>query len=97
MLRFGPTRRAFLQAGAGLGLGGLCPGRVAAGPPAGGPKPIRACILVFYYGGPSHLETFDPKPDAPAEVRGEYRSIPTAVPGVRVSEHLPRVARLLDR
>src|SRR5262249_30048595 len=53
--------------------------------------------LVFFYGGPSHFETFDPKPDAPAEVRGEYRTIATAVPGVRVSEYLLRTARILDR
>lgn len=58
---------------------------------------IKSCIFIFYYGGPSHLDTFDPKPDAPAEVRGEYRTIATAVPGVRVSEHLPRTARLMDR
>src|SRR5262245_2842078 len=58
---------------------------------------IRSCILVFFYGGPSHFETFDPKPDAPAEVRGEYRTIATAVPGVRVSEYLLRTARILDR
>jgi hypothetical protein len=58
---------------------------------------IRSCILIFYYGGPSHIDTFDPKPNAPAEVRGEYSSIATAVPGVRVCEHLPRVARILDR
>jgi hypothetical protein len=58
---------------------------------------IRSCILIFYYGGPSHLDTFDPKPDAPAEVRGEYRAIATAVPGVRVCEHLPRTARLMNR
>ncbi len=58
---------------------------------------IRSCILIFYYGGPSHLDTLDPKPDAPAEVRGEYRTIATAVPGVRLCEHLPRTAQLLDR
>ncbi len=58
---------------------------------------IRSCILIFYYGGPSHLDTFDPKPNAPVEVRGEYRSIATAVPGVRVCEHLPRTAGLLNR
>jgi hypothetical protein len=58
---------------------------------------IRSCILIFHYGGPSQLETFDPKPNAPSEVRGEYRAIDTAVPGVHVSEHLPRMARLIDR
>jgi hypothetical protein len=58
---------------------------------------IRSCILVFYYGGPSHLDTLDPKPNVPAEVRGEYGTIATAVPGIRVSEHLPRMARIMDR
>ncbi|MCI0703161.1 MAG: DUF1501 domain-containing protein [Planctomycetia bacterium] len=63
-----------------------------------GPRPtLRSCVLVFFYGGPSHLDTFDPKPNAPGEVRGEYATIPTAVPGVRVSEHLPRMARVMDR
>jgi Protein of unknown function (DUF1501) len=58
---------------------------------------IRSCVLIFYYGGPSHLDTFDPKPDAPAEVRSQYRTIATAVPGVRICEHLPRTARIMDR
>jgi hypothetical protein len=60
-------------------------------------KHIRSCILVFYYGGPSHLDTFDPKPNAPAEVRGQYSFIPTRVPGIRVCEHLPQTARVMDR
>src|SRR4051812_27389369 len=58
---------------------------------------IKSCILVFHYGGPSHLETYDPKPDAPVEIRGEYQTISTAVPGVRVGEYLPRMARIMDR
>lgn len=62
-----------------------------------GAKRIRSCILFFNYGGPSQLETFDPKPLAPAEARGEYDSIDTAVPGVRVSEHLPLTSKLMDR
>lgn len=61
------------------------------------PSAIRSCIFIFYYGGPSHLDTFDPKPKAPAEVRGQYATIATAVLGLRVSEHLPRTARILDR
>src|SRR5947209_8553831 len=72
-------RRRFLQlAGGTLGLhlGGLWRARAAA--PAGVGS-IRSCILIFYYGGPSHLDTYDPKPDAPAEVRGEFRTIPTTV------------------
>jgi len=90
-------RRQFVGAAglAGLGLG-FTPAP-AAPPVAPSAAPIRSCILVFYFGGPSHLDSLDPKPDAPAEVRGEYRSIATAVPGVRLCEHLPRTARLLDR
>src|SRR5262249_56762228 len=53
--------------------------------------------LVWLSGGPSHLDTWDPKPEAPAEVRGPFGSIATRVPGVRVSEHLPRQAGILDR
>jgi hypothetical protein len=64
---------------------------------ASGPKPIRACILVFYYGGPSHLDTWDMKPHAPREVRGEFRPIATNVPGIHVCEHLPHSARVVDR
>src|SRR5205814_8726096 len=54
-----------------------------------------SCILIFYYGGPSHLETWDPKPDAPREIRGEFGTIPTSVPGIRISEHLPLSARVM--
>jgi len=97
--KFTPDRRDFLgMTGlAGLGLG-LSPSPADASRHESKPgKQIRSCILLFYYGGPSHLDTFDPKPDAPTEVRGEYRTIPTAVPGIRVCEHLPRTARLMDR
>jgi len=87
------TRRRLLQAGAISALGGLPQSAFA----KSAAKPIRSCILVFYYGGPSHLDTIDPKPNAPAEVRGEYRTIPTAVPGIRFCEHLPRTAKLMDR
>jgi hypothetical protein len=60
-------------------------------------RPIRSCILVFYYGGPSHIDTYDMKPNAPAEIRGQFGSIATSVPGIRVCEHLPETARVLDR
>jgi Protein of unknown function (DUF1501) len=60
-------------------------------------RPIRSCILVFYYGGPSHIDTYDMKPNAPAEIRGQFSSIATSVPGIRVCEHLPQTARVLDR
>jgi uncharacterized protein DUF1501 len=60
-------------------------------------QPIRSCILVFFYGGPSQLETFDPKPNAPSGVRGEYQTISTAVPGTFVGEHLPKTAAIMNR
>lgn len=61
------------------------------------PEPADALILLLLVGGPSQLETFDPKPDAPAEVRGGGSSIPTAVPGVRLGSGLPGLARRMDR
>src|SRR5437764_152964 len=94
------SRRQFLGATAVAGFGAALRPASAAAVPAPVPAAagrIRSCILIFYYGGPSHLETLDPKPAAPAEVRGAYRTIATAVPGVRLGEHLPGVARLLDR
>ncbi len=92
-------RRQFFGTTALAGLGLALPPAPAraARPAAPSEKRVRSCILIFYYGGPSHLETFDPKPDAPAEVRGEYRSIATSVPGIRFSEYLPFSARLMSR
>ncbi len=60
-------------------------------------KRLQSCIFLFYYGGPSHQDTWDMKPDAPREVRGEFGPIATAAPGLRISEHLPRLARVADR
>jgi hypothetical protein len=57
----------------------------------------KACILVFNYGGPSHIDTWDLKPHAPREVRGEFDPITTRVPGTSISEHLPRLAAVADR
>ncbi len=61
------------------------------------PARIKSCILIFYYGGPSHLDTYDMKPQAPAEVRGSFAGIATSAPGVRVCEHLPQTARIMDK
>jgi hypothetical protein len=58
---------------------------------------VRSCILIYYYGGPSHLDTWDLKPSAPAEIRGEFRPIATRVPGIHIGEHLPLTARVMDR
>lgn len=57
----------------------------------------KACILIFNYGGPSHLDTFDLKPHAPVEIRGEFQPIATNVPGTAICEHLPRLASVADR
>ena len=57
----------------------------------------KSCILLFLYGSPSQLETFDPKPDAPAEIRGEFGCIPSSVPGLDVCERLPRLAQVMDK
>ncbi|MFM7830492.1 MAG: DUF1501 domain-containing protein, partial [Planctomycetaceae bacterium] len=58
-------------------------------------QPLRACIFVFYYGGPSHLDTYDLKPGAPSTIRGEFQPISTTVPGLQISEHLPKMARVM--
>jgi hypothetical protein len=58
---------------------------------------IRSRIFIFYYGGPSHLDTFDLKPQAPAEVRGEFQPVATTVPGLWICEHLPRMARQMHK
>jgi uncharacterized protein (DUF1501 family) len=89
------SRRDFLKVG-GLGVGSLgLPLPALGSDPGSGDD--RAVILLLLVGGPSQLDTFDPKPDAPSEVRGPFGSIPTSVPGVRVSEFLPRLARRMDR
>src|SRR6266513_1307486 len=90
-----PSRRDFLRLGpAAAGMAGLAMVEARAGeiPRAGGRA--KQCIVLMLVGGPSQLETFDPKPDAPAEVRGPFRAIATSVPGIRISEHLPRLASL---
>ncbi len=64
---------------------------------AGRPARAKAAILVFLPGGPPHLDTWDPKPDAPTEIRGEFGTTATRAPGVRFVEHFPLQARLFDR
>ena len=85
-------RREFATAAAGATLCGWL-GRLAAVAPEG--KRPKSCVLLWMAGGPSHIDTFDPKPDAPADVRGEFKPIDTSVPGIRVSEHFPRFAKLM--
>jgi uncharacterized protein (DUF1501 family) len=95
----GFSRRAVLRAGAlawlGLGLADVLGARATAA--ATVRRRVRGVILAFCPGAPSHLETLDPKPDAPPEIRGSFGTIATALPTVRFGEHLPAVARRLDR
>lgn len=100
----GATRRDVLTIGAltafGLGLPQLFhPRRAFAAPEKRSSDSPRAksCILIWLDGGPSHLETFDPKPNAPKEVRGPLSTISTALPGVAVADVLPKTAAMLDR
>ena len=95
MARFcdGLSRRDFVRVGAiGTGLG------LADFLRADQTKPAKATSAIFVYlgGGPSHMDTFDLKPDAPVEVRGDFKPIDTNVPGVRICEHLPKLAKLAD-
>ncbi len=60
-------------------------------------KRPSSCILIWMDGGPTHFETFDPKPDAPAEIRGEFRPISTNVPGIQICEHMPKLAAMADK
>jgi hypothetical protein len=94
----GLRRRDFLKVGALAGLGLSLPNALAARESKAQPKKKDVnCILIWTRGGTSHHDTFDPKPDAPAAVRGPYNVINTAVPGVKFAEILPRMARELNR
>lgn len=99
------TRREVLRAGSlgllGLSLGELLGGRQRAAA-SNGPRSstfgrAKSCILLFMWGGPSQLETWDMKPDAPAEVRGEFKPISTKVPGIQICEHFPQLATRTDK
>jgi len=100
------NRRHVLQvagSAVGLNLAGLLQAQAGqAQSAAAANKPvaassIKSCIIVFYYGGPSHLDTYDLKPNAPSDVRGEFQPIATSAPGIFVSEHLPRMSRVMDK
>ncbi len=96
----GWTRRDCLQLGlSGLLAGGFVGALRAVGQAADAPlsRQAKACILIWMDGGPSHYETFDPKPDAPVEIRGEFPAIATKLPGVHFSKHMTRLASLLDQ
>src|ERR1700688_219122 len=98
----GPSRREILRVGSlgflGLGLGDLFRLRaLAAQNGGGGAAKAKNCILIWLAGGPSHLDTFDPKPGAPADVRGEFKPIATSVPGLSISEVFPNLAKVMNK
>ncbi|AMV17469.1 DUF1501 domain-containing protein [Planctomyces sp. SH-PL14] len=93
------SRRWFLKAGL-AGLGGLMsPSLLRAGTEAAATKPNskKSVILIWLSGGPSHIDMWDPKPEAPTEIRGPYSPIATKLPGVQFCEHLPLQASILDK
>jgi hypothetical protein len=93
----GLTRRTWLRIG-GLALGGLSlPQILRAQAETGRPSACKGIIMVLLPGGPTHLDMFDLKPAAPAEIRGEFRPIASNVPGLELCEHMPRLARLADK
>lgn len=96
----GMTRRELLQVGysglLGLGLSAL-PVRSLAGSQAKSPRKPKSMVMVYLTGAPSHIDTFDMKPDAPAEIRGEFKPIATKLPGLSVCEHLPRLAARAEK
>ncbi|MBI3880461.1 MAG: DUF1501 domain-containing protein [Verrucomicrobia bacterium] len=98
----GLARRDFIQLGVGaafgLGLSDVLRLRAQAAKAGGKVSPEQVnCIFIWLDGGPSHYELFDPKPDAPKEIRGEFKSIPTAVPGTHFSECVPKLAKVADK
>ena len=97
----GPNRRQVLQIGSlgflGLGLDEWFRLRAVAGSKAAESSRVKSCILIWLAGGPSHIDTWDPKPQAAADVRGEFKPIATSVPGLQISEVFPNLAKVMDR
>ncbi len=95
------SRRGMLKAGlaglAGLSLPDLIRLRAEAAQTGRAMNGNKSVILLWMAGGPSHIDTWDPKPDAPYEIRGPFSTIPTKIPGVRICEHLPKQAAMLDK
>ena len=100
--KYGLDRRGFLRLGTAGVVGASIPWPNGIGGDAGlanetGKGKAKSVLIVLLSGGPSQLDTLDPKPDAPAEIRGEFNTIRTTIPGVAVCEHLPKLAQQTDR
>ena len=92
-----PSRRQLLRAGGLTALGLSLPQLLHAQQSRANARREKHCIFIFQYGGLSQLDSWDPKPNAPAELRGPYKPIATSVPGFRVGELMPRLARVADK
>ena len=93
----GVSRREFLRVGA-LGMGGLSlPQLLQAEAQSGIRNSNKAIIMIYLVGAPPHQDMYDLKPDAPAEIRGEFDPIDTNVPGIRISEHMPHLSKIMDK
>jgi hypothetical protein len=90
------SRRHFLR-GAGLGLGGFMLGDLLRLRAEGKAPRAKSVIMVLLIGGPSHIDMYDMKPDAPIDIRGDFKPIKTRVPGIEICEHMPRQARIADK
>ena len=93
------TRRHWLQQGAAgsLGVGILPLGTLDAAGKSTSPPRANACVFLFLFGGPSHIDMWDMKPDAPAQIRGEFQPVATRVAGMDLCEHLPMLAKQADK
>src|SRR5689334_6062996 len=89
------SRRSFLQVGAiGVSAVSWADGAAGQSPRSGSRGAGKSVIMVYLPGGPSHIDMFDMKPRAPAEIRGEFQPIPTNVPGLEICELLPKLSRM---
>src|SRR5579872_2268912 len=96
----GINRRSFLKIGAfgaGLALSDMLRVRAQANPGSAAARSNKAAIMIILPGGPSHMDMWDMKPEAPAEYRGEFKPIATNVPGIQICEHMPQQARMFDK
>jgi len=96
----GLDRRSFLRIGAfgaGLTLADMLRSQASASAPAPAATTRKSAIMIYLPGGPSHMDMYDLKPEAPREYRGEFRPIATNVPGVQICEHFPQQARMFDK
>jgi len=92
----GVKRRDFLRLGA-LGMGGLALPDLLRAEAASGNRSNKSVIMIYLAGGPPHQDTFDLKMDAPSEIRGPFKPINTNVPGIQICEHMPRLAKMMDK